>query len=125
MTGNGPKLSIVVIIYDMLREAPRTLFSLSSEYQRDVDPLDYEVIVIDNGSAVPLDKTVMPWPNFRYRHIADADPSPASAINYEQSPMSWNPCAVSLARSRDRTSARNRTGRNLEEVARFHPECLS
>ena len=35
----------------MRREAARTLLSLSRAYQRGVDDLDYEVIVIDNGSA--------------------------------------------------------------------------
>lgn len=82
MSLHKPRLSIVVIIYNMQREAPRTLFSLSDEFQRDVDPGDYEVIVVDNGSTEPLDPSHMPWPNFRYCPVADANPSPAAAINY-------------------------------------------
>ena len=43
-------LSVVVVFHNMRREAERTLHSLSRAYQRGVDDLDYEVIVIDNGS---------------------------------------------------------------------------
>src|SRR4029453_5975812 len=43
-------LSVVVVFYNMRREAARTLHSLSRSYQRDVQDLDYEVLVIDNGS---------------------------------------------------------------------------
>jgi hypothetical protein len=39
-TGN-PKLSVVVVVHNMAREAPRTLFSLSARYQRDIDKKDY------------------------------------------------------------------------------------
>ena len=39
------------MFYDMAREAPRTLHSLSRAYQRDIDDLAYEVIVVDNGSS--------------------------------------------------------------------------
>ena len=50
-----PSLSIVVAAYDMQREAPRTVASLLPPLQRGVAGLDYEVIVVDNGSPVPLD----------------------------------------------------------------------
>jgi hypothetical protein len=33
----------------MDREARRTLYSLSTRYQREVNERDYEVIVVDNG----------------------------------------------------------------------------
>ena len=49
------KLSIVVATYKMQREAPRTVLSLLPPLQKHVDGLDYEIIVIDNGSPVPLD----------------------------------------------------------------------
>ena len=49
------KLSIVVITYKMQREAPRTVLSLLPPLQRYVDGLDYEIIVVDNGSPEPLD----------------------------------------------------------------------
>ena len=80
---SGPRLSIVVIAYDMARELPRTLQSLSPGYQRNVSPEDYEVLVVDNGSPDPLGEEVVVGhgPNFRYHYIKDAKPSPVEAVN--------------------------------------------
>ena len=47
-------VSVVVVVYNMPREAPRTLHSLSASYQRHIDADDYEVIVVDNGSNPPF-----------------------------------------------------------------------
>ena len=44
-------LSVVVVFYNMRREAARTLHSLSRAYQEGIEDLDYEVIVVENGSA--------------------------------------------------------------------------
>lgn len=78
-----PGLSVVVVVYNMAREAPRTLHSLSAGYQRHIKPDDYEVIVVDNGSNPPLDPKVIEGlaGNFRLIRIDDASPSPAQAIN--------------------------------------------
>ncbi len=78
-----PLLSIVVVIYDMAREAPRTLHSLTTGYQRGVSGDEYEVIVVDNGSPVPLGEAAVArcGPQFRYTYIKDASPSPAAAVN--------------------------------------------
>src|ERR1017187_1341110 len=67
----------------MAREAPRTLHSLSAAYQRHIDPDDYEVIVVDNGSDPPFDLNAMGGltGNFRVIRIDDAPPSPAHAVN--------------------------------------------
>lgn len=77
------KLAIVVIFYNMQREAPRTLYSLSVDYQRGVSADDYEVIAIDNGSRQALDPAIASrfGANFRHLHIEKASPSPAAAIN--------------------------------------------
>lgn len=79
----SPLLSIVVVVFNMRREAPRTLFSLSSIYQQNVDAADYEVIVVENGSSEPLTATEVAQfgPNFRYLWIDNASPSPGGAIN--------------------------------------------
>lgn len=79
-----PKLSVIVIIYDMAREAPRTLKSLGVPYQTGIAANDYEVIVVDNGSPRPLGEGAVRayGPNFRYVYIKDAQKSPAAAINY-------------------------------------------
>lgn len=68
----------------MQREAKRTLFSLTANYQRDINPNDYEVIAVDNGSKQPLDEK---WvkslgENFRYIYFNSSSPSPCQAINY-------------------------------------------
>ena len=74
---------MVVVVYNMTREAPRTLHSLSADYQRHIDADDYEVIVVDNGSNPPFDARVIEGlsGNFRLIRINDASPSPAPAIN--------------------------------------------
>ena len=47
------RLSVIVIAHNMAREIPRTLTSLSRDYQLEAAELGYEVILIDNGSAQP------------------------------------------------------------------------
>jgi cephalosporin hydroxylase len=79
-------LSAVVVFHNMRREAARTLYSLSRKYQQGVEDLDYEVIVVDNGSRPDqrLGKEFVRsfGPDFRYVELADeAAPSPAPAIN--------------------------------------------
>jgi cephalosporin hydroxylase len=78
-----PQLSIVVVVYNIPREAPRTLHSLSAIYQRNIDADDYEVIVVDNGSNPPLDPALIEGlvGNFRLVRIDQALPSPAYALN--------------------------------------------
>lgn len=78
-----PKISVVVVIHDMRREAPRTLLSLSPEYQTGIAASDYEVLVYENGSTTPLDPAVVAAlpPNFRYTRIDTGAVSPVAAIN--------------------------------------------
>jgi hypothetical protein len=79
-----PKLSVVVIAYNMARELPRTLQSLSASFQRDIAADDYEVIVVDNGSTAPADEALCGrlCPNAVFHTFADASPSPVAAINH-------------------------------------------
>ena len=49
-----PKLSIIICAYRMQREIPRTLLSFLPPLQRGVDGVDYEIIVVDNGSSQAL-----------------------------------------------------------------------
>lgn len=83
--GEPLALSVVVVFYDMAREAVRTLQSLSRTYQRDIDDLDYEVIVIDNGShedqRLTQDQVSAYGPEFRLITLDDAKPSPTVALN--------------------------------------------
>ena len=79
-------LSVVVVFYNMRREAERTLQSLSRSYQRGVEDLEYEVLVIDNGSdpdqRLDRDFVTTFGPEFRLLDIAaDPHPSPTAALN--------------------------------------------
>jgi hypothetical protein len=78
-----PDLSVVVVVYNMRREARRTLHSLSAAYQRHIHPDDYEIIAVDNGSSPPVDQTILDGlaGNFRLIRIDPAPCSPAHAIN--------------------------------------------
>ena len=79
-----PKLSVVVIAYNMARELPRTLRSLSPAMQRDIAAEDYEIIVVDNGSTEPFDQAECRlWGgNVSFHALAGATASPARAINH-------------------------------------------
>lgn len=79
-----PDLSIVVVAYDMARELPRTLRSLSARHQRGISPDDYEVVVVDNGSPRPVDPALVAgFPGqLRLERIDPAPPSPALAANH-------------------------------------------
>ncbi|HML10863.1 MAG TPA: sulfotransferase family 2 domain-containing protein, partial [Stellaceae bacterium] len=65
------------------REAPRSLYSLSAAYQRHIEPRDYEVIVVDNGSDPPFDRDIIKRlsGNFRVIRLDRAPRSPAHAVN--------------------------------------------
>jgi len=78
------KVSIVAVFYNMQREAPRTLHSLSRGYQEGVDNIDYEVIAIDNGSTETLSQTLVGsfGDHFRYAFHDSDGPSPVEAINF-------------------------------------------
>jgi glycosyltransferase involved in cell wall biosynthesis len=80
---NGPLLSVVVISYEMNRELPRALHSLSARYQKDVADTDYEVIVVDNGSSrAPSEAEIKSFgANFTLVLPDSPSPSPCPAMN--------------------------------------------
>jgi glycosyltransferase involved in cell wall biosynthesis len=82
--GDRPTISVVVVVYDMAREFPRTLRSLSPGHQRGLAADDYEVIVVDNGSPQPVDPALVAGFEGRLRveRIDPAPPSPARAANH-------------------------------------------
>lgn len=78
----APALSVIVAFHNMAREAPRTLFTLSSGYQRGVTDADYEVLAVDVGSKEPLNPDFVARFGHNFRlHRTPAAPSPAAAIN--------------------------------------------
>lgn len=78
-----PKISVIVIFHNMRRESARTLYSLTSGYQKGVTDSQYEVIAIDSSSNEPLDEDVVLsyGPQFRYFKVDWEHPSPCKAIN--------------------------------------------
>src|SRR5262249_53171670 len=78
-----PVLSVVVVAYNIPREAARTLQSLSAGYQRYISKDEYEVICVDNGSTPPIDAALLQGliGTFRLVRVDPAPPSPAHAIN--------------------------------------------
>jgi hypothetical protein len=76
-------LTVVVVTYNMGREAPRTVRSLTRPYQRGVDDLDLEVLVVDNASREPLDAVTIESiaPEVRVVRHEEGGPSPGPAIN--------------------------------------------
>jgi glycosyltransferase involved in cell wall biosynthesis len=74
-----PTVTLIVAAYNMARELPRTVSSLLPPIQQGVADLDYEALVMDNGSIPPVEAfgddrvTVV--------RIDDAPPSPVRAIN--------------------------------------------
>lgn len=78
-----PTLSLVLIAYEMERELPRTVLSLSSAMQVGIHAEDYEIIIVDNGSRRPLDEAGLQRiaSNVRVLRMPDPTPSPAPAIH--------------------------------------------
>ena len=76
-----PDLSVVVVAYGMGRELPRTLLSLSRTYQD--CGARWDVLVVDNGSPIPVRTGDVRAVDraFRVHRIDDAHPSPVQAVN--------------------------------------------
>jgi glycosyltransferase involved in cell wall biosynthesis len=68
----------------MQREITRTMQSLTRAYQAGCADLEYEVLLIDNGSPVRMAQADIETngPEFQYHYLQDPSPSPAYAINY-------------------------------------------
>jgi glycosyltransferase involved in cell wall biosynthesis len=74
------KLSIIVISYNMDREIPRTLLSLSAKMQKHITSSEYEVILVDNGSKNPP-QIPTEYNNMRLIEMDEPIASPVKAIN--------------------------------------------
>jgi glycosyltransferase involved in cell wall biosynthesis len=84
MNGHTPTVSVIVIAYNMPREIPRTVYSFLPPFQREIDPDDVEIIVVENGSDRPVAREdIEAWPkNVVYCQPDRILPSPAYALNY-------------------------------------------
>jgi hypothetical protein len=88
VTPGNHKLSLIVVVYNMPRQAMNTLYSLSIPYQKNVSIDDYEVIVVENASKNTLrEQDVLDLgDNFKYFRRDEPGVSPVPAVNfaYEQ-----------------------------------------
>lgn len=83
MSNLNPRLSIIVIVFDMPHQAMNTVRSLSVRHQRNVREEDYEILVVENESARMLDADAVCalGSNVRYLRRNEQGVSPAPAIN--------------------------------------------
>jgi hypothetical protein len=79
-----PMISFLVIVYKMPDQAERTLYSLSTAYQRGVAEEDYEIIVVENSSSAELgqERACQYSNNIRYFYREESLPSPVPAVNF-------------------------------------------
>lgn len=79
-----PKLSVIVIVYRMRRQAMNTLRSLLPPCQKNIPTSDYEIIVVENNSQETLDADAVHAlsSNIRYFVREEAGVSPVHAINF-------------------------------------------
>lgn len=77
------KLSVILIAHDMAREIPRTLQSMARDYQVGAQDLEYEVLLVDNGSPQAPDPAS--WADIdvpvRLLSVDNPSASPTPAIN--------------------------------------------
>ena len=80
----APRVSIILIVYDMPEQARNTLISLGPDYQIGTRPGDYEVIIVENESPrlLATDFLASLPDNFRYLRRREDDPTPVHAINF-------------------------------------------
>lgn len=78
-----PRLSIIVVVYRMPRQAMNTLYSLSARYQRNVSEADYEILVMENLSDDNLDPEAVQalGNNIHHYRRNETSVSPVNAIN--------------------------------------------
>ncbi len=76
-------ISLILCVYNMTREVPRTLHTLTKTYQQEFTG-EYEVIVVENGSSERLTKEQVEafGPEFRYIYFDEGKVSPVFAINH-------------------------------------------
>lgn len=80
---SGPRVSFVLIVYDMPSQAQNTVRSLLPDYQTSVEEQDYEVIVVENKSANTMSREFidsLPG-NFSYHLRNETRPTPIYAAN--------------------------------------------
>jgi len=80
----NPFLSVIVVCWNNERELPRTLYTLSPQFQKGITADQYEVIVVDNGSKNPPQYEDYKSLGLNLRIFNQANPtkSPVAALNF-------------------------------------------
>lgn len=74
------RLSVVLVVYNMAREAPRTIETIRNQVGLSLD--EVELIVVDNGSTHPFDVALLDdFPHGRSIRLDPAPSSPVAAVN--------------------------------------------
>lgn len=78
------RLSLILVCYNMARELPRTIETLSARMQIGLTEDDYELIVVDNGSSHPVDRQACLTlaSNCRFLDTPEPTASPGKAIAF-------------------------------------------
>jgi hypothetical protein len=83
------QLSFLVVVHGIPRQAENTLYTLSSRHQRNANPEDWEVVVVENRSDAVLgeERVRAMGDNFRYflRDVPGVSPVPALNFAFEES----------------------------------------
>jgi hypothetical protein len=84
MSPSTPRVSIIVILHRIPRQADNTLYSLSMRHQRHVTADDYEIIVVENGSNAEYgeERARAHGENVHYFRRSEAGVSPVPALNF-------------------------------------------
>ena len=84
MSAHPIKLSVLLIVYKMPRQALNTLYSLSARHQKNVRESDYEILVVENESSHNLEEAdvMAVGGNIRYFRRQESSASPCRAINF-------------------------------------------
>lgn len=83
-TGDGPRVSVVIVVYKMARQALNTARSLVPPYQRGLSDSDVELIVVENNSDSTMDEQALLAisPCIRYFLREETEPTPVHAANF-------------------------------------------
>jgi len=79
----GPLVSFVLVVYDMSSQAQNTIRSLLPDYQTNVQPQDYEVLIVENESENLISRAFLDSlpANFSYFLRKETRPTPIYAAN--------------------------------------------